>query len=67
MNGKEKDSLFNRWKAQSSQHDNILEGITAEEMEEYTEAFKLFDKVFLCIIIPPNVHMTLFEILKGKS
>ncbi|KAE9549308.1 hypothetical protein FO519_007474 [Halicephalobus sp. NKZ332] len=44
MNVKEKASLFNRWKAQNHQQDNILEGITAEEMEEYTEAFKLFDK-----------------------
>jgi hypothetical protein len=36
-------SLFNRWKNQSI-FDTALEGITDEEMFEYKEAFRLFDK-----------------------
>lgn len=43
---KEKDnSLFSRWKAQNTHHDSILANISAEELEEFREAFKLFDKV----------------------
>jgi len=36
-------SLFNRWKNQANV-DNELEGISEEEMIEYKEAFRLFDK-----------------------
>uniref|UniRef100_A0A914P5F2 EF-hand domain-containing protein n=1 Tax=Panagrolaimus davidi TaxID=227884 RepID=A0A914P5F2_9BILA len=43
MKLKEKASLFNRWKNNSMQ-DTAIEGISIEEMEEYTEAFKAFDK-----------------------
>jgi hypothetical protein len=39
-----KMSLFNRWKNQSI-FDTALEGISEEEMFEYKEAFRLFDKV----------------------
>ncbi|TMS34778.1 hypothetical protein L596_002300 [Steinernema carpocapsae] len=37
-----KMSLFNRWKQQS--HESGLEGISEEELIEYKEAFRLFDK-----------------------
>jgi calmodulin len=43
MKLKEKASLFNRWKNNSLQ-DQTIEGMSNEEMEEYKEAFKLFDK-----------------------
>uniref|UniRef100_A0A914HW86 EF-hand domain-containing protein n=1 Tax=Globodera rostochiensis TaxID=31243 RepID=A0A914HW86_GLORO len=36
-------SLFNRWKSQALL-DTALEGISEEEMVEYKEAFRLFDK-----------------------
>lgn len=39
-------SLFNRWKNQTLV-DSALEGISEEEMVEYKEAFRLFDKVLL--------------------
>ena len=37
-------SLFNRWKNQALA-DTALDGISEEEMVEYKEAFRLFDKV----------------------
>ena len=37
-------SLFNRWKTQSLFDTVPLEGISEEEMFEYKEAFRLFDK-----------------------
>lgn len=42
-------SLFNRWKNQALS-DTILDGISEEEMTEYKEAFRLFDKVFKFLI-----------------
>lgn len=39
-----KPSLFQRWKQQTVTE---LEGITQDEMEEFREAFRLFDKVIL--------------------
>lgn len=38
-------SLFNRWKNQTLIDSCALEGISEEEMVEYKEAFRLFDKV----------------------
>lgn len=43
MTSNRKSSLFNRWKQQSTA--DQLEGISEEEMIEYKEAFRLFDKV----------------------
>lgn len=43
MTSKRKTSLFNRWKQQNASEQ--FEGITEEEMIEYKEAFRLFDKV----------------------
>lgn len=39
-----KMSLFNRWKNQTAV-EVAMDGITEEEMEEFKEAFRLFDKV----------------------
>lgn len=44
MGDQRKMSLFNRWKAQTSE--SGLDGISEEELVEYKEAFRLFDKVF---------------------
>lgn len=38
-------SLFNRWSQKQSTTINGLEGINEEELIEYKEAFRLFDKV----------------------
>lgn len=38
-------SLFNRWKNQNLTTEFALEGISEEELVEYKEAFRLFDKV----------------------
>ncbi|KAI6184614.1 Calmodulin-like protein [Aphelenchoides bicaudatus] len=37
-------SLFNRWKNQNLTNDYALDGISEEELIEYKEAFRLFDK-----------------------
>lgn len=42
-------SLFNRWKNQNLTADVALEGISEEELVEYKEAFRLFDKVSLSL------------------
>uniref|UniRef100_A0A7E4ZXU8 Calmodulin n=1 Tax=Panagrellus redivivus TaxID=6233 RepID=A0A7E4ZXU8_PANRE len=44
MNVKEKSQMFDRWKASQAAPDAQLEEINSEELEEYTQAFKLFDK-----------------------
>lgn len=38
-------SLFNRWQAKQNTVVTGLEGINEEELIEYKEAFRLFDKV----------------------
>ena len=38
-------SLFNRWKNQNLATEVDIEGISEEELVEYKEAFRLFDKV----------------------
>jgi hypothetical protein len=42
-----KDSLFTRFKRNEEEHrnQNGLHGISSEELEEFREAFRLFDKV----------------------
>ncbi len=45
MTDSRKMSLFNRWKQQTNEIS--LEGIGEEELAEYKEAFRLFDKVSL--------------------
>jgi hypothetical protein len=47
-------SLFNRWKNQNLTADFALEGISEEELVEYKEAFRLFDKV--CLFLLVNNH-----------
>lgn len=41
---KRKSSLFNRWKSKN-QEEPIVYGFSAEEVYEFREAFRMFDKV----------------------
>lgn len=43
MSNSRKMSLFNRWKQQTN--NEHLEGVSEEEIIEYREAFRMFDKV----------------------
>jgi hypothetical protein len=45
-NSNRKASLFNRWKQQAQ---DGLEGVSEEEVIEFREAFRLFDKVGWCL------------------
>lgn len=47
-----KMSLFNRWKNQTAATDVAMDGISEDEMEEFKEAFRLFDRVSPFVTVP---------------
>lgn len=54
-----KASLFHRWRQNDSAPEG-LEGISEEELSEFREAFRLFDKVIVGIKIAGRVEITKF-------